>query len=187
MLFRSYAYFKEDYEKALQINEAGLLADPLSASLYSSRGRVFEAMEDFDKAKSAHLKALELEPEDPNHYGRLSVVAAQQGDLIGKLKWMRKATQVDPQDHELAFHLAESFYELKLVEEGNSWAERVYALAPNSAVARKMRMLAALSRDQKEETLALALGIIEDRIDKDRKSIRLNSSHSQQSRMPSSA
>lgn len=164
-----FAYFKEDHEKALQITEAGLLIDPLSAHLHSTKGRVFEAMEDYDKAQRAHLRALELEPDNPNHYGRLSNVAAQQGDLIGKLDWMRQAVKVDSQDHELAFHLAEDFYDLKLFEEGNRWASKVYALAPSSAVARKLKMLEAVSRDQQDEAISLAKGIIEDRLE-DRRS-----------------
>jgi TolB-like protein len=160
-----YAYFQQDYEKALQIAEAGLLVDPLSARLHTTRGRVYETMDEFDKARSAYLRALELEPENPNRYGRLSGIAAKQGKLVEKLSWMRKAAQVDPQDHELAFHLAEDFYDLKLFEEGDRWAEKVYALAPNSAIARKMEMLAALSKDRTEEALSLARKMIEDRIE----------------------
>jgi hypothetical protein len=56
------------------------------------------------------------------------------------LDWRRKAAVVDPQDHELAWVLAISFYGLGLAEEGNRWANRVMALAPESDVARATRL-----------------------------------------------
>jgi tetratricopeptide (TPR) repeat protein len=159
------ANFHEQYDEALQVVEAGLMVDPLAPTLHSLKGRVYMAMEDFDQAGPAFLRALELDPENPNYYARMSNHAAAQDDLPGKLNWMRKAAEVDPQDHELSFHLAEDMYDLKLPEEGDRWASRVYALAPNSAIARKLQMIAALARDDRDETLRLCKAIIEDRID----------------------
>ena len=159
------ANFHQQYQAALQVVEAGLMVDPLSPELYSVRGRVYTSMNDYDAAEIAFQRAIELEPDNPNHYGRLSNLAALRGDLPQRLNWMRRAAKVDPQDHELAFQLAEDFYDLKLAEEGDRWANRVYALAPNAAIARKLKVTAAVSRTDYEEALRLARANIEDRID----------------------
>ena len=157
-------FFYEHHQDALAVVEAGLLIDPLSGKLYSTQGQVFEKMKDLDRAMQAYQKARQLEPDNPNHFGRLSNLAAQQGDLVGKLNWMRMASETDPQDHELPFHIAHDLYTLKLPEEGDRWARKVAALAPNSAVARVTELHRALAMDNSPEALRLARAMIDDNV-----------------------
>ncbi len=157
-------YFHKHHQDALAVVEAGLMIDPLSAGLYSTQGRIYLNMEDLDSAMQSFQKAVQLEPNNPNYYGRLSELAAQQGDLVGKLNWMRKAAEVDPQDHELPFHLARDLYSLQLPEEGDRWARKVAALAPNSAVARATELHRALGRENWPEALQLARAMIDDNV-----------------------
>jgi tetratricopeptide (TPR) repeat protein len=156
--------FHEHHQDALAVVEAGLMIDPLSAKLYSTQGRIFLNMEDLDSATKAFQKAVQLEPDNPNHYGQLSDLAAQQGDLVGKLNWMRKAAEVDPQDHELPFHLASDLYDLQLPEEGDRWARKVAALAPASAIARLTELRRALGMKNLSEALQLARAMMDDNV-----------------------
>jgi len=159
------SYFYEHHQDALAVVEAGLMIDPLSAELYSTQGRIFMNMEDLDSATQSFEKAVQLEPDNPNYYGRLSELAARQGDLVGKLNWMRKAAEVDPQDHELPFKLASDLYKLHLPEEGDRWARKVAALAPSSAVARLTELQRALGKKNWPEALQLARAMIDDNVD----------------------
>ena len=155
-------YFHEHHQDALAVVEAGLMIDPLSAQLYSTQGRIYLNMKDLGSATQSFQKAVQLEPNNPNYYGRLSELAAQQGDLVGKLNWMRKAAEVDPQDHELPFQLASDLYSLQLPEEGDRWARKVAALAPASAVARLTELRRALGQENWPEALQLARAMIDD-------------------------
>jgi TolB-like protein len=156
--------FHENHQDALAVIEAGLMIDPLSAKLYSTQGRIFQRMEDLDSATKAFQKAVQLEPDSPNHYGLLSALAGQQGDLVGRLNWMRKAAEVDPQDHELPFFLASALYWLQLPEEGDRWARKVAALAPASAIARLTELRRALGMKNLSEALQLSRAMIDDKV-----------------------
>jgi len=74
------------------------------------------------------------------------------------------ASETDPQDHELPFHIAHDLYTLKLPEEGDRWARKVAALAPNSAVARVTELHRALAMDNSPEALRLARAMIDDNV-----------------------
>ena len=48
---------------------------------------------------------MELAPDNPNIYGQLSYMEKDDNNLVASLNWMRQASEVDPQDHELAAKL----------------------------------------------------------------------------------
>ena len=125
-------------ETALDVIEAGFMVDPLSADLYSIQGNVYRKMKRYSDAQNSFLKAIELDPLNPNHYGRMAVVAGELGDITGIFKWRLKNVQVDPQDHEVAGQMARQFYEWGLPEEGDRWMDRVKALAPNSDILQRL-------------------------------------------------
>ena len=72
--------------------------------------------------------------------------------------------EVDPQDHELAAELAQDFFNLGLLEDGNHWAAKSIALAPQSAVGRRVRMQQAYARGDMEQALLLAQSMINDQV-----------------------
>ncbi len=97
---------------------------------------------------NAYLKAIELDPLDPNNYGRMSNLSADAGDIAGVFEWRLKNIEADPQDHEVAGHMAREFYEWGLPEEGDQWLERVRALAPNSDILQRLMIDRAISRGE---------------------------------------
>jgi len=152
----TYAYGLKQHDVALEILAAGLMTDPLSADLYAAQGNVYRDMERFDNARGSFLKAIELDPLDPNNYGRMSNLSADVGDVTGIFEWRLKNVQADPQDHEVAGSLARSFYEWGLPEEGDLWMERVRVLAPNSDMLQRLRIDRAHSRGNADEVIAVA-------------------------------
>jgi TolB-like protein/tetratricopeptide (TPR) repeat protein len=157
-------YFQQD-QQALEVVQAGLLIDPLEPDLHGTLGDIYSNMELFEEARLSLHRALELAPENPNTYGALSYLEKNANNLPAALDWMRKSSEVDPQDHELAAQIAEDLFHLKLPEEGERWYARVQALAPGSAVARNMEFHRALARNEREYALELARNIIADQVD----------------------
>ena len=72
--------------------------------------------------------------------------------------------EADPQDHELAAELAQSFYSLDLPEEGDYWAAKSIALAPQSPVGRRVRLQQTYARGDMEQALLLAKSMIKDQV-----------------------
>jgi len=151
-------------QEAVEVIQAGLLIDPLDANLHDSLGKTLRLMERYDEAMVALQRALTLQTDDPNIYFDISDLKAELGDLNGALEWRRKAVEVDSQDHELAAQLAQDFFNLGLLEEGNHWAAKSIALAPQSAVGRKVRMQQAYARGDMDQALLLAQSMITDQV-----------------------
>jgi TolB-like protein len=151
-------------QEALEVLEAGLLIDPLAAGLLTRLGLTLRLMERYDEALEALQRALKQQPNDPNKYFDIADVKADLGDLYGALEWRRKGIELDQQDHELTAELAENFFELGLLEEGNHWAAKSIALAPQSAVGRKVRLQQTYARGDKEQALQLAQSMIKDQV-----------------------
>ena len=150
------AFGLDQPEVALEVIEAGLMVDPLSAELYAQQGNVYRKMEQYVDARDSFLKAIELDPLDPNHYGRMSTVSADLGDITGTFEWRLKNIKADPQDHEVAGHMARSFYDWGLPEEGDRWLARVRVLAPNSDILQRLQIDRAISRGDADQVIAVA-------------------------------
>lgn len=164
LLVNGLAGYMNRPEDALAVIEAGLLIDPLEPNLHASCGAVYMKMDRLEDALAAFTKANELDPRNPNHYSNLASISARMGDLRGKLNWYRKAAETDPEDHELAAFLAEQLYALGLAEEGDRWAQKVAILAPGSDVARKVELARSDAMGNDEQSLNLALQMIEDEV-----------------------
>jgi len=152
------------HQEAVEVIQAGLLVDPLDANLHDTLGKTFTRMKRYDDAMVSLQRSLALQPDDPNIYFDIGDLKAELGDLNGSLEWRRKAVEVDPQDHELAAELARDFFNLGLQEEGNHWAARAIALAPQSAVGRRVRLEQAYATGNTEQALSLAQSMIEDQV-----------------------
>ncbi len=107
-------HLEDNAQAGLDVLRAGLLVDPRSAYLHAQIGNSLRRLERFDEAEAALQRALELDPLLPGVYVRLYWLAEDRNDLPAALDWARRATEVDPQDHELAMQLAEVFYQLEL-------------------------------------------------------------------------
>ncbi len=152
------------HQEAAEVLEAGLLVDPLAANLHDTLGKTFTRMGLYDKAMASLQRALTLQPDNPNIYFDIADLKAEQGDLNAVLQWRRKGVEVDPRDHELTGELAQDFYNLGLVEEGNHWAAKSIALAPQSAVGRRVRLQQVYASGDMDQALLLAQSMIRDQI-----------------------
>jgi TolB-like protein/Tfp pilus assembly protein PilF len=150
------------HDDALEVLQAGLLVDPLSANLHRRLAQLYQDQERFEEAQAAFLKALELAPDNPNTYSEMGHLIEERGDLASALDWKRQAIEKDPQDHELVAELANDLFELDLAEEGKRWASRCYALAPQTAVCRALQIREARAQNDPARALELAIGMLND-------------------------
>jgi TolB-like protein/Tfp pilus assembly protein PilF len=149
-------------EVALEVVQAGLMLDPLSPRLHEELGQIYLQLERYDEARVAFERSLQLGPDNPNIYSRMSDLEAEVGNLTAMLNWQRKAIEKDPRDHELVAQLASNFFLLSMTEEGNRWAERCYALAPQTPVCRSLQLKQAYANHDPEKRLELAKAMLKD-------------------------
>ena len=157
--------FLNDGESAIEVLQAGLLIDPLDANLHRQLGNIYRDLERPQAALAALQRAQQLAPGNPNIYGSLALLEKANNNLVAALEWRRRSTEVDPQDHELPAEIAIDLYRLDLPEEAEPWYARVVALAPGSAVARRVELERSLAKNQTSATLDLARSMIEDEVE----------------------
>jgi tetratricopeptide (TPR) repeat protein len=121
-------------------------------------------MGNLDEARLSMNRAIEIQPGYASAYSRMGELMADMGDLPAKLDWARKAVEVDPQDHELAADVAINFYALGMAEEGDRWANRVAALAPDSDVARMTQLHGFVSHRDLEAAEIASRSMISDQV-----------------------
>jgi TolB-like protein len=151
-------------EEALEVIQAGLLSDPLSPQLHSAVARAYRRLERYDEALASLQRAMELEPENPNYLSQVGDIQTDLGNLTEALLWYRRATTADPRDHELVAQLAFWFFELELTEEGDRWASRCFAMAPQTAVCKRTQLQQARAHGNDELGLKMAREMIEEDI-----------------------
>ena len=154
-----------DKSSATEVLQAGFLIDPLDADLHSMLGQLYMADKNLDDARLEMEKAQQLAPDNPNNYNILSELEKENNNLPASLEWNRRAIEIDPQDHELAAVIAQDLYSLRLPEEGDRWYARVKALAPGSAVARRVELNRAMARKDYKQAELLAKSMISDQIE----------------------
>jgi tetratricopeptide (TPR) repeat protein len=157
--------FFEALEESLLVIQAGLMLDPLSADLYSAQGQTFIDMKRYEEAEAAFARAIELAPDNPNHYSDMSELAQKTGHLARALDWNRKAIEKDPQDHELVAQMSQTLFLLGLTEEGSRWASRCYALAPQTAVCRRLQLDESRARNDSARLLELSTAMLKDDVE----------------------
>ena len=153
-------FFFKQPQQAIEVIQAGLLVDPLAADLYSMLGNIYRDQEQLDQARETLQRAQQLAPENPNFYSDLAYLEEESNNLLAALNWHRKATEVDPQDHELANAIAVTFYALELPEEGDRWFARVKALVPDSPAQHNLEIERAVARKEFDQAIALAEKVI---------------------------
>ncbi len=151
-------------EKALQLQMDALERDPYNARIHYESGTLYLEMDQLDDARDALNKSIEIEPNQPNAYLRLAMVALQTGDGVEFLRQNLKSLGVDPRDHEIPGFIAGFLYQLGLIAEGDDFQTRVNAIAPTSEVAYRIELLRAINTNDEEAGIASARRAIEDDI-----------------------
>ena len=132
----------------------------MESELYSMLGNIYRDQGQLDQAREALQRAQQLAPENPNFYSDLANLEEESNNLLAALNWQRKATEVDPQDHELANEIAVELYALELPEEGDRWFARVKALVPDSPAQHNLEIERAVARKEFDQAIALAEKVI---------------------------
>jgi TolB-like protein/cytochrome c-type biogenesis protein CcmH/NrfG len=155
----------EESEAALELLQAGLLVDPMSAYIYETIGEIHQDLDQLDEAEQALLKAMELAPENPTAYGRMSGVERKRNNLPASMEWVRQSIELDPQDHELPYNLAFILFALDLPEEGERWYARVQSMVPGSPMARATEVWRARAKGDIEFAIEASRAMITDQVD----------------------
>jgi hypothetical protein len=95
----------------------------------------------------------------------MSELAQKTGHLARALDWKRKAIEKDPQDHELVAEMSQTLFLLGLTEEGARWASRCYALAPQTAVCRRLQLEESMARNDSARLLELSTAMLKDDVE----------------------
>jgi TolB-like protein/Tfp pilus assembly protein PilF len=128
-------------------------------------GTTYSGMGEWDLAEEFLEKSLEIQPTQPNAHVTLAFSAFQTGDGIDIMRRFLKAMEIDPKDHELPGMVAGFLYNLRLIEEGDDFRDRVMAIAPTSAVAYQVELSRAISTGDVDAGLEAARGAIENDVE----------------------
>ncbi|MDH3351418.1 MAG: tetratricopeptide repeat protein [Gammaproteobacteria bacterium] len=152
-------------DRSLEIQQEALERDPFNPRILYEIGSIYAALGQVEEAQESLNRSLEIEPLQPNAYAILAGLSLQVGDGVDYLQQFLKAIEVDPKDHELAGMVANFLYNLKLIEEGDDFRDRVMAIAPTSEIAYQVELSRAINAGDTEAGLASARRAIEDDID----------------------
>lgn len=155
----------QQFEAALPMLYGALNRDPLNPRIHYELGSIYAALKRPDEARASLQKSLEIEPRQPNAYAILAALSLHSGNGLDYIQQFLKAVAVDPKDHELPGIIASFLYELKLIDEGDDFRDRVMAIAPTSEIAYRIELLRAINTDDEEASIASARRAIEDDVD----------------------
>jgi tetratricopeptide (TPR) repeat protein len=167
LMVRAYQAQQQD-ERSVELLNAAARRDPFNPAIHYELGSAYMRLEQWDEARAALEKSLEIEPAQPNAYTFLAILNLQSGDGVGYVTHFIKSLKVDPRDHELPGLLAAFLYRLELVDIGDEFRERVLALAPTSEVAYRIDMLRAVAVGDEIASIESARRAIEDDIEERR-------------------
>ena len=152
------------YDRALTLQQQALAKDPFNARILYEIGTLHLALDNWDQARDALNKSLDIEPAQPNAFINLAKVSLHDGDGTDYLQQLMQAMAVDPRDHELPGQIAAFLYRLGLVDEADDFRDRVVAIAPTSDIAYRLELLRALATGDATVSIASARRAIEDDI-----------------------
>lgn len=162
LLVRAYTLLQRDAE-SVPVLEAALAMDKFNPALLYELGTAHLRLENWEEARTALERSLEIEPKQPNAYTYLGLIALQSGDGITFVRQLMNAIAVDPRDHELPGILADFLYHLGLVEIGDDFRQRVVALGPTSTIAYQLELFRANAvGDEAAGTEAARRAVVDD-------------------------
>ncbi len=150
--------------RALEIQLDALQRDKFNAQIHYELGLLYVDLNKLDEARKSLAKSLEIEPRQPNAYVSLAKISRQNGDGVDYVRQLLQANAYDPQDHELSGFIAIFLYRLGLIDEGDDFRDRVFAIAPTSEIAYRIELLRAASTENEFASVASARRAIEDDI-----------------------
>jgi len=152
-------------EQAIEVLEGALERDPYNPRILYEIGSTYSGMGEWEQAQEFLERSLDIQPVQPNAHVILAFSGMRGGNGIDAIRRLLKAIEIDPKDHELPGMVAGFLYNLRLIEEGDDFRDRVMAIAPTSAVAYQVELSRAINTEDAEAGLAVARRAIEDDIE----------------------
>lgn len=152
-------------DDALEQYEIAVSLDPLNLHSRNMLADFYKRNRDWNAAREQLSRSLEIEPLQPNVAAELGDIGLAAGDAVEFIRQMQKATELDPLDHEMPAIIAETLYELDLIDAGDQFSERVNVIAPNSPAAQSLQIIRAIRADGEAASLEVARQLIRDDAD----------------------
>lgn len=152
-------------EEVLGEIDQALLIDPMNAELHYEAGNANKRLKNYDAARAAFKRSLEISPNQPNVHGQLARISNDEGDGVAAVSSILESMKVDPKDHEIAALLAAFLYLLGLPEDGDYYRDRAVLIAPGSPTARMAMLHGMLAHDDRDASDELARSMVADNID----------------------
>jgi len=152
-------------EEGLEYLERALEIDPINSEVHFEVGGKYQRLSNWDAAEAAFLRALELEPGNPNIFGRLARISSGRGDAVESLRYMQEGMRIDSRDPERPSGIANWLYQLGVIEESDPYRDRAVLVSPDSPLTRTAVLMSAVARNDIEASDRLARSMIVDDID----------------------
>ena len=149
-------------DRAIEVLQEAVDLDPFNPRILYELGSLYVAERQFEEARTAIEKSLQIEPEQPNAFAILARISLQNGDGLEYLRQFLQAIKTDAKDHELPGLVAIFLYNLDLVAEGDDFRDRVLAIAPTSEMAYQIELSRAIAMNDRGAGVAAARRAIED-------------------------
>jgi len=98
----------------------------------------------------------EIQPGNPMQYYGTAFYYLFRGELGPYIYWSLKATELDPNDNELAAGVARAWVDLGDMQQADIWLQKAASLAPNQSVTVSTRIGFLMQTEQYQQALSLA-------------------------------
>jgi tetratricopeptide (TPR) repeat protein len=126
---------QENYQKAAGIFEQAIAIDAKYSMAYMYLGRVEGALYEDDKANTAFLKAIEIDPDYMDARSSYAAVLLDQGNMDEAVRQLDVVTRRDPEDATAWYLLSQAYARKSSFEQGKDAAERAVKFAPGNGEA----------------------------------------------------
>ena len=137
-----------DPAELTEMIEASLAADPENYDLWFGRGRVYNALKDYEECVNSFMHCVELRPEDSEPYFYTGYFIVEKANV--QLEALNSTSGMSYQEYQAQTDLINQVY-----SEAIPWMERAYELDPTDTVALEyLNMLCFRVRDTSAEMQA---------------------------------
>jgi TolB-like protein/thioredoxin-like negative regulator of GroEL len=151
--------FQGDQSASLKEMDQVLTLNPLNDNVVRMRAFRLLALNRFDEAQTALLRALQLDPNNSSNYWMLGRIAYARGDLAQAATWELKQNPLDPADPEGPADLANILNELGETAAADAWLAESLRRKPGNLLAAGSDVALRYARGDKatamEESIAL--------------------------------
>jgi tetratricopeptide (TPR) repeat protein len=149
-----------DNEAMLPAIDQAVALNPLDNNLVRFRASSLRQAGRIDEARSAVLRAMELDPKNSSNYWELSLNDYAHGDLVGAIVNGGKSYVMDPDDSESPAVSALFLGEIGEIKAAQAWLPESERLAPGNIHAASAAVSVAYDRGDMQAAMAGALPLV---------------------------